>query len=187
MVKLVELLGNKNLIKILFFFINYPTIEIYQRDLQRKLKIAKATLIKWLSLLVKENILNYKKFGRIKIFYLNRFNTTVKYLKILYTIFDLKELKKLSEKYNIKFYLYGSCARGEDVGNYGNEDMEKSDVDILVIGNMHKEKLFPYIEKISKKINRKINIQIFSELQWSEMTKKDRAFYERIEKDKVLI
>lgn len=165
--------------KILYFFIINPTIEIYQKDLQFKVRLAKATLIKWLNFLTKENILKFKEFGRSKVFHLNKKNVAIKYLKILNTILNLKDLEKLSEKYNIKFYLYGSCARGEDV--------ENSDIDLLVIGRIYKEELFPYIEKIAKKIKRKIKMQIFSESEWYRLSKKDKAFYERVEKDKVLI
>lgn len=36
-----------------------------------------------------------------------------------------------------------------------------------------------------KKINKGIRVKIFSKQEWSLMAKKDPAFYERVEKDKV--
>jgi len=177
MVKLIELLGNKNLIKILDYFLTNPTIEVHQKELQNKLKLAKATLNKWLRILVKNEFLKLRKFGRVNIYHLNRENTIVKELKRLKNILMLSGLKKIVKDYKIKIYLYGSAARGEDI--------EDSDLDLLIIGKIKREDIFGEIEKISRKLRRRISIQIFTPFQWSEMSRKDKAFYERVEKDKI--
>ena len=48
-----------------------------------------------------------------------------------------------------------------------------------------KEDIIADIGKASEKIKRQIKAEIFSYLEWSQVAKKDRAFYERVEKDKI--
>ena len=173
MVQLIRLLGNKNIMKILLFFFRNPTKEFSQIELLKKIKTAKATLIKWLRLLIDERIILMKRIGVTNLYKLNNENTCVKYLKILFTISELESIKKLSQKYNLDIYVYGSAARGENV--------EKSDIDLLVIGKPDKSDLIKEISNISEKIK----VAVFSKQEWSLMARKDPAFYERVEKDKV--
>ena len=178
MVKLDELLGNKSLIKILHFLIENNN-ELSQTKIRNKIKIAKATLIKWLNYLEKSNFVHVKIEGVSKLYKLNKDNIILKQFKILNSLIKIQELKILSKKNNIKIYLYGSCARGED--------FKESDVDLLIIGDVKRQDIINDINNLSKKINRIITMQIFSELEWVNMEKKDRAFYERVEKDKIEI
>lgn len=176
MVRLVELLGNKNLIKVLHFLIEEDN-ELSQTKIRNKVKIAKATLIKWLNYLEKNNFVNVKVEGVSKLYKLNKKNNILKQFKILSSIIKVQELNKLSKKYNIKIYLYGSSARGEDSKN--------SDVDLLIIGNIKRQDIINEINRLSKKINKKITLQIFNNLEWVNLERKDKAFYERVEKDKI--
>lgn len=179
MVRLIELFGKGNFIKILFFFLKHPTGEFTQTEIRARVKLAKATLIKWLKELEKKELIAVKKLGISKIYTLKRDEGIVKQLKILNNLLKLTKIKDISKKYNIQIYLYGSSARGEDV--------EESDVDLMIIGKVKKEDLIEDINKISEDIGRKITFKIFSPMQWSELSRKDRAFYERVEKDKILI
>jgi|SRR3989338_7257823 len=176
MVKLDELLGGENIIKILVFFLRKPSIKISQTDLRNKIQIAKATLIKWLNLLVKENLIQFEKIGVTKLYQLNKDNAINKQLKILDNIASLTPAAGISKKYGVKIYLYGSAARGEDT--------EESDIDLLIIGKIQKEQIIGEINKISENAGRDVKIQIFTPLDWSKMSRKDPSFYERVEKDK---
>jgi len=177
MVKINELLGNKNLINILSFLIESDE-ELSQTKIRNKIKMSKATLIKWLKYLEKNNFVNIKIEGVSKLYKLNKENTILKQFKILNNIIKIQELNNLI-KNNIKIYLYGSCARGED--------SKESDIDLLIIGNIKRHEIIEEINKLSKKLNKKITLQIFSELEWANLEKKDKAFYERVEKDKIEI
>ena len=177
MVKINELLGNKNLINILSFLIESDE-ELSQTKIRNKIKMSKATLIKWLKYLEKDNFVSIKIEGVSKLYKLNKENTILKQFKILNNIIKIQELNNLI-KNNIKIYLYGSCARGED--------SKESDIDLLIIGNIKRHEIIEEINKLSKKLNKKITLQIFSELEWANLDKKDRAFYERVEKDKIEI
>lgn len=176
MVQLNELLGGKSLLKVLNFFLRNPSKKISYTNVRNKVKIAKATLTKCLNFLLDKNFIKVEKIGVTKLYQLNKENLVIKQLKILDKILLLDKIKNL-KKYNIKAYLYGSVARGEDT--------EESDIDLLIIGKIKKEQIFNDINKISKEIGREIKIQIFSDLDWSLMSRKDKPFYERVEKDKV--
>ena len=176
MVKINELLSNKSLVNIIIFLIDNDE-ELSQTKIRNKIKIAKATLIKWLNYLEKNNFVNVKIEGVSKLYRLNKENAILKQFKILSNIIKIQELNYLSKRNNIKIYLYGSCSRGED--------SKESDVDLLIIGNVKRHEIIDDINRLSKKLNKKITLQIFNDLEWANMGKKDAAFYERVEKDKI--
>jgi predicted nucleotidyltransferase len=174
---MIELISNKSAAKILIFFLRHQTIQINLSEIIKKTGLAKGTALKWLDILIKNKALKFIKFGRTKVYSLNRENEGIKQLKKMDTLSLISEIKDLAAKNNLKAYLYGSAARGEDV--------EDSDIDILIIGKIKKEEIINEIKKISEKIRKKIKIEIFTEQGWSEMARKDPAFYERVEKDKI--
>jgi len=160
---------------ILSYFLDNPKIELSQKDIILNIGISKVTAIKSLNFLVNDNLLSMKKIGPTNLYSLNINDPYIKQLKILENIQKLRKLSTLPIKAEI--YLYGSSARGED-DNF-------SDIDLLVIGSIKREEIFSFIEKISKKINKTINYNIFSNLQWSKMQEKDKEFFVRVEKDKI--
>ncbi|MBN1385543.1 nucleotidyltransferase domain-containing protein [Candidatus Woesearchaeota archaeon] len=176
---MAEILGEKNAMRILVFLLENPTAQYSQKELRVKIKISKATMIKWLGLLIRKDMIRIKKIGVTNLHWLNRENIIVKQLKILHNLLLLEKIRIISRKHEITAYLYGSCARGEDT--------EDSDIDILIIGNKRKEGIISDFSKISSKIRRKINISVFTSLDWSFVARKDPAFYERVEKDKILL
>jgi predicted nucleotidyltransferase len=177
-VQLNEILGNKKVINILDFFIDNGPIEISQSGIIIKTNIAKATAVKWLSFLVMNKFLLCKKIGTTNLYKLNYENIVIKQFKIIKTIIQLQALNTLKVK-NIEIYLYGSASRGEN--------NKESDIDLLIIGKIQRNEIVDALDKLSKRIKRKINFNIFNNLEWSKMQKKDKAYYERVEKDKVKI
>ena len=176
MVQLIEL-GNRSLLEVLRFFIRNPSTKISYTALRKKIKAAKATLTKHLGFLLSSGFIRVEKIGMNKIYELNKENSIVKQLKILDTLLTLNELELLGRKYDICIYLYGSASRGEDA--------EQSDIDLLIIGKIKKEQILPQINGLSKKIGRNIKLVIFTQVDWSQMSRNDAAFYERVEKDKI--
>lgn len=179
MVQIDELLGNRKLMKLLGFLIDNSPAEFSYTEIRKKTKLAKATLTKWLGYLLKEKLIFVRCIGLNKLYRLNKCYFLIKQLKILNSLTKLAFLVNLSEKHQIEAYLFGSAARGEDT--------KQSDIDILIIGKIQKEEIIEEINKNSKKIGRKISLQVFTKLDWSRMMEKDSAFYERVEKDKILI
>ncbi|MDP2749282.1 MAG: nucleotidyltransferase domain-containing protein [Nanoarchaeota archaeon] len=147
--------------------------EITRGKAAKGLKLSKATAVKYFDLLVDNDVLVERKIGNLKLVKLNRNSSMVK---------EIKKLILLSYLYPVQIggaevYLFGSSARGD----YNSS----SDIDILVIGKLRREDLVEKTEKLEKKTKRKINWQIFTPQEWSVMAGKDKAFYERVEKDKV--
>ena len=141
------LLGNDNIIKILNHLIENQ-IEVSQKKIREETKMSKATAVKWLKYLEKQDLITYKKIGVTKLYTLTN-NTIVKQFKILHRLISLEELKKL----NLEIYLYGSCARGEET--------ENSDIDILIIGKIKRNQIVNQIENLAKKLGKSINFSIF--------------------------
>ncbi len=57
MVKLIELLGNGSLLKVILFFTRKPATKACQKDVSKEVKISKVTALKCLSRLEKQGIL----------------------------------------------------------------------------------------------------------------------------------
>ena len=167
-----SILGNNKIIKILIYLINNQSIDNSQKEIIKHTNISKTTAVKWLKYLEKNNLVHHKKIGVTKLYKLNN-NQIIKQFKILNRLISLEPLNKL----NLEIYLYGSCARGEET--------EKSGIDLLIMGSIKRNQIINKIENLSKKLNKPINLSIFSQLEWSMMSKKDPAYYERVEKDKI--
>ncbi len=172
MVQIFELLGKKSTSIVLCYFLEHPSEETYAMQLGKKLKIARKSIFDALALLLKNQLIELKTIGRVKQYRLKRGNPLVRQLKILNTTADLLPMLKGIEGSGVEAYLYGSAARGEDT--------EKSDIDLLFIGERPKGGLLEKIEA-----EEKIKPLYLTFLEYSSLARKDKPFYERIEKDKI--
>ena len=177
MVQFADILKMKKAIEVLEFFLEHPETEFYQTEIANKLKISRVTLLKWLDLLTKNGLLELKTRGKSKYYKLNKDNPVVKQIKVLLTISKLYGPVKNLKEENVEVYLYGSCAKGEDV--------EESDVDILIVGKLEKGKLIQLVEDMKKIMKREVKPVVFNPLEYSNLVRKDRIFYENVEKNKI--
>ena len=164
--------------RILEFFFNHPTQEIHLKELARKLKMSPRSVKIYCDEFEKENILICRKQGNLRIFSLNNENYVVREAKRAYIATLLKELHidKISEN-AISIAIYGSHATGE----YD----EKSDIDILVIGN-EKEVNKKLLMKISEKTGKDLQLTVFPLHKWEAIKDKD-AFAKSILRSHILI
>jgi predicted nucleotidyltransferase len=177
MVNIFELFGKKSVLEIMNLFLKNPTREIYSAKIQRETKLSKKVIFDVVREIERFGLITAKQVGRIKMYNLNRDNPIVKQLKILLTIsYLLPALRKLKEKEQ-QVFLFGSAARGEDV--------ETSDIDLLVIGKLKRSEIMHYINEIKEIPSERLKVVVFSPMEYSQLRKKDPAFYERIEKDKI--
>ena len=170
MVQLNELLGKRSLITLLELMAENSGTEFTFTELWKKTKLSKATLAKYLQFLTKNEFIEIKKAGSIKLYKYAKENIINKHFKILRSLFALQPLKQIAQKHNTDIYLYGSTARGENT--------EKSDIDLLVIGE-------DITKEIKTALGKEVKTTTYTPLEWSEMSKKDKPFYERVEKDKI--
>ena len=155
------------------FFLEHPYREIYLRELARELKLSPYAVKKYVDLLIKENLINETKKGNLRYLVANTNNLFFKYLKIslnIKLILNSGLIEFLKENIvNISsIILFGSLAKGEDT--------EKSDIDIVVIGEK-KEKKYLDLEEFERKLKREIKPHIFSWSEWKKKAKEDKPFY----------
>ncbi|HEC88686.1 MAG TPA: nucleotidyltransferase domain-containing protein [Thermoplasmata archaeon] len=159
--------------KVLQFFFSYPYKEVYLRELAKKANVSLFSAKYTVDELVEENILLERKNGNMRYIKANMNNLFFKHLKIAFSIKKIEESRII--EYFIKnilalssIVLFGSVAKGEDD--------EKSDLDLLIIGQRKKVDLSEFEEKIGREI--KAIIMKWSE--WREYAKENKAFYREI-------
>lgn len=178
MSQITDILGNKASLELLSHFLRHATLQKNFSQLKKETRLSSATLAKALKRLHHYNLVAYAQWERLKLYTLQRDSLLVRQLKILDTLSMLLPLQDVAKRLNCSIYLFGSAARGEDT--------ERSDIDFLILAEDNAEKIPAIIEK-SIKTKRKIAIHIFTNLEWAQMARKDPAFYERVEKDKIQI
>jgi len=167
--------------KLVVFFLENPTREFYESEVRKKTGLSLGAVNKYLKELASEKILLLNKRGKMNFYMLNKENTLVKHLKITHNLSlpIIKAMKRLGKKLDLKIYLYGSVSRGEDV--------EDSDWDFLILGNIKSQLLEREMKPIRKHFSKKIKLSLFTKNEWLRMNKTDPAFYERVNKDKIEI
>ena len=179
MVQINEILGNTVSLKLILFFARHPSLQISQTEAIKRLHISKATAVKWFGTLVQTGILSLTQIGTTNLYQFTKDNLFSRQIKILDNLFSLTGIRNIAIKHSVDIYLFGSLARGED--------HEGSDIDLLVIGSPDRKKLLIDLISMSKSVEREIRPQIFTQLEWAELFRKDPAFYQRVEKDKILL
>lgn len=149
------MLENYNRYKILEEFFDYPTKKFQLRELARNTDVSLPSVKNHIEELVKENFIKKVKTGTYPGYKAKR-NEKFKLYKKLDLIRRLHEIglvKYLKEKLDEPdaIVIFGSAAYGEDI--------EKSDIDILVVCKQKKIDLTQY----QREINRKINLQFMKE------------------------
>ncbi len=188
MLQINEILGNKAPLQILHYLAAHTTEDISFTQLERKTELSPATIAKWLKELENGHLISHRSLGNMKLYSIEKEHPLVKQLNILYTLNELLPLRDIGRQFGCTIYLYGSCARGENT--------EHSDIDLLIIADISKEdkdkwmKIQNSIETFRAK--KKLPISMFSlqlrnSLDWAQIARKDPAFYERVEKDKIQI
>lgn len=163
-----DVLGKKSPNKILKLFVKNPTSEMQRNQIELSTKLAKLSVLKWTKELVRQKLLTARSVGRTALYTLNKENPSVKQLRILH---NLDYINTKLGNIDDRVFLYGSFARGEND--------EKSDIDLLVISKNR-----DVIKKL-KAFDARIRVSFYSPLEWSMAARKDRAFFDNVEKDKI--
>lgn len=182
MIHLNELLGNKAALALLHQFSRHPAAEISFTQVRKVTKLSPATVAKGVKMLEKNGLITHRPLGNMKLYRVEREHAFVKHLKILQTIIELMPLQDIAKRFGCSIYLFGSRARGENT--------EQSDTDLLIIAEDQEKEIQTALELARRKMDIPLplfSIHLFTGLEWADMARKDPAFYERVEKDKVQI
>jgi predicted nucleotidyltransferase len=141
-------------ISILKPFFENPNEEFQIRELSRLLKINHTTIRQYLLKLVKEGLIEIKK-GKPYDYFKAKIDKKFLNLKLFFNLEKLREsnlIEQIERDYDYPtVILFGSYASATDD--------PKSDIDLFVLTEVKKDKDY---SKFEGKLNRKINIHIFS-------------------------
>lgn len=162
------------LIKLIEVLIS-ETNETTMIELAKRAKISIPMTKFILDYLNKEDLIIKKKINeKTSLFALkdNFVNRQIKVLKILLDIHKSNLVNEIIDLYKSDLFLvclYGSCASG----SYD----EKSDIDLLIITRKNREHK---ILKSTNKLNKELNVLIYTLNEWKDKSKEDNVFYERV-------
>ncbi len=165
--------------KILEYFLKYPTEETYLNVLARKLQISPRSVKIYCDIFEKEGIIIREIKGNMHIFKTNNDNFRVREMKRAYFANLLAEMniEKIAEEC-ASIAIYGSYASG----NYD----EKSDIDILIIGDEKNVKRELVVD-IMKKTDKEIQLNVIPIIKWEKLKKDNDHFVKNIIRNHVII
>jgi len=164
--------------RILALFFNEPYRDFHLRQIAKLTDVSSSTAKRFLDFYSENIFLIKSRKANLVLFKANLENLTFRYMKLSHFMMKMKPLTDLLKNTypNSSIILYGSCARGEDE--------QQSDIDLLIVGR--KTERFD-LSKFENKLKRKITILIYTPQEWEEKSKKDKAFYERILVDGIVL
>lgn len=143
-------------LRVLEVFFKEPTTTHFIREISREIKLSPPSVKIMIDNLIKSELITPKKSKPFNGYVANRDNDDFLFYKRVYNLMSLYNLKKMIiESIHPKsIVLFGSYSRGEDI--------ETSDIDILIISKVKKD---INLGSIEKKLKRSINIMIIDDLK----------------------
>ncbi len=138
-----------SIIRVMEIFFKEPTSIHFIREISRKIKLAPTSVRNNLKDLERINLIVKKKANPFDGYFANREDSSFIFYKKAYNLYTLYELKEfLIEKISPNsIVVFGSYSRGEDI--------ESSDIDILIISKINKK---IGLSNFENKLKRKINV-----------------------------
>ena len=171
---------NTTSMRIMQYFFEKPYEQIHLRELSRKTNTSTYSTKTIIDELVNQRILLEKKQGNQRCMTSNMENQFFRQIKIAFSIKKIQDsqiIQHLEEKIPAisSIILYGSTAQGKDD--------EKSDIDLLIIGQKTKIDISKY-EKVT---NKEINLLIMKWSEWRQHANQNKPFYREIVKDGIAL
>jgi predicted nucleotidyltransferase len=138
-----------SLLNVLEVFFQEPTTIHFIREIARKINLAQTSTRNHIQTLLKENLIFKKESKPFDGFIANRDSDKFKHFKQAYNFYSLYDLKQriAEEIYPKQIILFGSYLRGEDI--------ESSDIDLVVISKVKKN---IELQDLEKRLKREINL-----------------------------
>ena len=169
---LSTLITSKARLALLVLFVTHPDERFYQTQLIRDLRLSSSLVQKELGKLEDIGLVTSSRESNTRYFQANRAFPILPELKsIVFKTVGLADFPRdsLDEIGDIEIALvYGSVARNV-------EDM-RSDVDLLVIGDIDMDALHEALDAAEERIGREINPTVYARHEWSGRVKTGRAF-----------
>jgi predicted nucleotidyltransferase len=142
--------------RVLEVFFKEPTQIHFIKEIAKKIKLAPTSVRINMGVLIKEGLIAEKKSRPFDGFIANRENQKFKDYKQCYNLFSISKIKEkiIEEIAPRAIILFGSYQKGEDI--------ESSDVDVLVLSKIKKE---IDVESFEKELNRHIHVTIINEIK----------------------
>lgn len=179
-----RLITSRTRIKLLkLFFLNREK-EFYLREIAKLTEENLNSIRRELDNLLKAGIIKERKRGNQKLYKVNKDSPIHEELRklILKTVGIGDTLKKsLSKLGDIKYSLiYGSFAAGEEI--------EESDIDLLIVGNLDEEKVIRVIRKLESELTREISYILWNKKEFEKRVKeKSHILLDIVEKPFIMI
>jgi len=169
--------------KITKLFLRKPTTTFYVKEVARKLDVSSSSVSAFLRSMERDGLLRREVAGNTHLYRLNNDRPIVKKLKVFYTLLEIEKsglvnLFRDRDETIITLVLYGSHASGEND--------ERSDLDLLVISNQKKD-FTEVLQLIEKTIGKEVVVERYSIANWNEIKRKDRAFYDSVLENHVVL
>ena len=165
---------NSPFLKAVRYFVDSPYDEIYLREFGRKVGISPNSAQRFLNLLLNEGFIVESKRGNLRYFKANIDSVSFRQLKILFSLRTIENsgmFGYLKGKNVSSFILFGSVAKGLD--------SRESDIDVVCLGPEKNIDLHVF----EKKLDRELQIHLFTWAEWKKQAKQNRAFYLDVIKD----
>ncbi len=142
-----------SLLAVIEVFFKEPTMIHFIREISRRVKLAPTSVRKHIQTLLKEGMIIKKKGAPFDGFVAYRNSESFLFYKKGYNLASLLKLKLFLQEHlgPREVRIFGSYTRGEDV--------EESDIDVLLLSKHRKEVEYRDIEK---NLSRKLHVQIVS-------------------------
>ena len=160
-------------LRILSYFMDKSSKEEHVNGIARAMEISSSSASVSCRKLQKEGLLIKQARGNARFYSLNNANPLVKALKRAWFLETLLRYKQAWENDEfLSVALYGSYSSGEFI--------EKSDVDILVITNIHEKEVLSRFSHLKESMKAEVSLTVFSLARWRDMAKKRDRFYEKV-------
>jgi len=168
---------------LLKLFLTNPERRFYTRQIAKITGEPLNAVRRELGYLEEAGLLKSHKEGNLKYFaVIKEFPFYLELKKIIYSTVALgdylRNRLKDSELIELAF-IYGSVAR--------NQETEKSDIDLFVVGEIEEEELHGLVSDIEKEIGREINYTLMTKKEFDERRHRGDAFLRRVMREKKLV
>ena len=169
-------LYNKNSMLVL----SYLTKNIYEENtitsISKELEISVGSVHSILKKFEECGLVKTRTLGKNIIYNLEPNNPIIKPFRIFDNINSINGFVERLKPISRKIVLFGSCSRGEDT--------ESSDIDIFVLTEVEKNKIFYELNK--ENLKRQINPIIVNTVEFMDLENNDKVFFEEIMKGIIL-